>query len=210
MGAASAAPFSFMSSQKPSRRAVLASAAVVPVAALTSPAQTTSTPEGALSATQLKTLEAFVDRLIPADELGPGAAAAGAHLYIHIQLAGYLAGEKAAFTAGLDGMDAYARRVHGAAFADLTGQQKDGILTAMEGNTLEGVANSRNFFRRAGRLTLEGTFGDPHYGGNRNGVGWDIIRYPGPRPAVGAEMQQLGVAPEPYRRSAWGVDEHGH
>ena len=99
-----------MDNTKPSRRAVLATAAVVPVAALTSSAQTVSTPEGALSAAQLKTLEAFVDRLIPADELGPGAAAAGAHLYIHIQLAGYLAGEKAAFVNGLDGMEVYAQR----------------------------------------------------------------------------------------------------
>ncbi len=195
---------------KPSRRAVLASAAVVPVAALTSSAQTAPVPEGALTAGQLKTLEAFVDRLIPADELGPGAAAAGAHLYIHIQLAGYLAGEKAAFVGGLDGIDAYAKRVHNAAFADLAPAQKDSILTAMEGNTLEGVANSRNFFTRARRLTLEGTFGDPHYGGNRNGIGWDIIRYPGPRPAVGPEMQQLGKAAEPYRRSAWGASEHDH
>ena len=210
MGDGFGCPLFFMSEQKPSRRAVLASAAVVPVAALTSPAQTTETPEGALTAPQLRTLEAFVDRLIPADEIGPGAAAAGAHLYIHIQLAGYLAAEKAAFSAGLDGIDAYARRVHGAAFADVTGEQKDAMLTAMEANTLEGVANSRNFFTRARRLTLEGTFGDPHYGGNRNGIGWDILRYPGPRPAVGPEMQQLGVAPEPYRRSAWGVDEHGH
>ena len=50
----------------------------------------------------------------------------------------------------------------------------------------------------------------PLTGGMVGVIGWDIIRYPGPRPAVGAEMQQLGVAPEPYRRSAWGVDEHGH
>jgi gluconate 2-dehydrogenase gamma chain len=100
--------------------------------------------------------------------------------------------------------------MHNSAFADLTAAQKDAILTAMDSNTLEGVANSRNFFTRARRLTLEGTFGDPHYGGNRNGIGWDIIRYPGPRPAVGPEMQRLGVTPEPYRRSAWGIDEHEH
>src|SRR5258708_5821760 len=48
----------------------------------------------ALTPGQLKTLEAFIDRLIPEDENGPGAVAAGAQDYINIQLAGYLAPEK--------------------------------------------------------------------------------------------------------------------
>ena len=29
--------------------------------------------------------------------------------------------------------------------------------------------------------TLQGTFGDPYYGGNANFVGWDLIGYPGVR-----------------------------
>ena len=27
--------------------------------------------------------------------------------------------------------------------------------------------------------TLQGTFGDPYYGGNANFVGWDLIGFPG-------------------------------
>ncbi len=157
----------------------------------------------------MKTLEAFVDRLIPADELGPGAVAAGAQNYIDTQLAGYLAGEKAAFVAGLEGLDAYAQRVYSTPFAQLTAEKRDEVLTATDGNKADGFANARNFFTRARRLTLEGTFGDPHYGGNKNGIGWDIIRYPGPRPATGPEDQQLDKLPQPYRRSAWGA-EHEH
>lgn len=157
----------------------------------------------------MKTLEAFIDQLIPQDELGPGAVAAGAQNYIDIQLAGYLAGEKQAFVAGLEGLEAYAKRVHGAAFTDLSPEKRDEVLTAMDGNKAEGFANARNFFTRARRLTLEGTFGDPHYGGNKNGVGWDIIRYPGPRLVTEAEDQRMDELPEPYRRSAWGA-EHEH
>ncbi|MEO8099165.1 MAG: gluconate 2-dehydrogenase subunit 3 family protein [Acidobacteriota bacterium] len=193
----------------PSRRAVLASAALVPVAALTVPAQQTAVV-ATLSPDQLKTLEAFVDRLIPADELGPGAAAAGAHNYINIQLAGYLAPERTAFLTGLDGLDAYANRVHGAGFGQLSAAQRDEVLTAMDQNKAEGFQNARNFFNRARRLTLEGTFGDPHYGGNNNGIGWDIIRYPGPRPAVTPEQQRLSNPATPYRNSAWGTSEHEH
>jgi len=198
-----------MKETHPTRRAVIASAAIVPVATLTSSAQQPESA-GALTAAQMKTLEAFVDRLIPSDELGPGAVAAGAQNYINIQLAGYLAPEKAAFVAGLEGIEAYAKRAHGTAFTDLSPEKRDEVLAAMDTGRAEGFTNARNFFTRARRLTLEGTFGDPHYGGNTNGIGWDIIRYPGPRPAVEADQQRLAPPVAPYRRSAWGTTEHEH
>src|SRR5438552_314892 len=89
-----------------SRRAVIVSAAIVPVSAITAAAQPAAS---ALSAPQLRLLEAFVDRLIPKDDLGPGAAEAGAANYINRCLADYLAGEKAAFIEGLEATDAFAR-----------------------------------------------------------------------------------------------------
>ena len=39
--------------------------------------------------------------------------------------------------------------------------------------------------------TLQGTFGDPYYGGNANFIGWDLIGYPGVRTMVTAADQQL-------------------
>jgi gluconate 2-dehydrogenase gamma chain len=158
----------------------------------------------------MNTLKAFVDRLIPEDDLGPGAVAAGAHNYIDIQLAGYLVSEKAAFVTGLEGLDAYATRVAGVPFAELSPEKRDEIMTAMDTGKADGFTNARNFFTRARRLTLEGTFGDPHYGGNNYGIGWDIIRYPGPRLAVGPEEQRIGAPATPYRNSAWGAAEHEH
>lgn len=195
---------------KTTRREVLASAAIVPVAALTSSAQQAEAPAGALTAAQMNTLKAFVDRLIPEDELGPGAVAAAAHNYINVQLAGYLAAEKDAFANGLDGLRTYAMRVAGSPFAELSAAKRDEIMLAMDTGKSDGFANARNFFTRARRLTLEGTFGDPHYGGNNNGIGWDIIRYPGPRPAVGPELQRIETPATPYRKSAWGNAEHEH
>ena len=41
--------------------------------------------------------------------------------------------------------------------------------------------------------TLQGTFGDPFYGGNANFVGWDFLGYPGLRLAVTADEQRLGA-----------------
>jgi gluconate 2-dehydrogenase gamma chain len=188
-----------------SRRTVIASAALVPVAAITSAAQ----PETALSAAQLRTLEAFVDRLIPKDELGPSATESGVAVYINRSLGDYLAPEKAAFIAGLEATDAFARRTEDRAFAELSPEKQDAVLTAVDNGTAAGFADARVFFGRVRRLALEGMFGDPSYGGNRNFAGWDLIRYPGPRLAVSPEDQKMGVAIKPLRSSAYG-NGHGH
>ena len=148
----------------------------------------------------MKTLVAFIDRLIPRDELGPGAVEAGAQIYIDRVLAGPNAGEKTSFVQGLEAMDAYAKKNHGAALAELSAEKRDQVLNEIVGSP---------FFTRARRLTLEGMFSDPYYGGNKNFAGWDLIRYPGPRPAVAAGDQALNADVKPYRVSAYGV-KYGH
>ena len=190
-----------------SRRAVIVSAALVPVAAITAAAQRS---QSALSAGQLRILSAFVDRLIPKDELGPGASESGVPEYINRSLGDYLAAEKPAFVEGLEATDALARRTQNAAFADLTPAQQDALLTSMENGSAEGFANSQAFFNRARRLALEGMFGDPYYGGNKNFAGWDLIKYPGPRLATTADDQKMGVEIKPYHHSAYGSADHGH
>lgn len=182
-----------------SRRALIQGAAFVPLAALSLHAQQPA-QQTALTPTQMRTLAAFIDRLIPRDELGPGAIEAGAQIYIDRVLAGPNANEKASFIQGLQAVDAYAQRVHGAALAELSVEKRDQVLTAM-------VADP--FFNRARRLTIEGMFSDPYYGGNRNFAGWDLIRYPGPRPAVAPEDQAMNRDVKPYRVSAYG-SKYGH
>jgi gluconate 2-dehydrogenase gamma chain len=190
-----------------SRRSVLASATIVPVAALTAAAQTSKT---ALSPSERQILEAFVDRLVPKDELGPGALEMGAANYIDICLADYLAAEKASFVEGLAAVDAFSRKEQGAPFIELSAEKKDAVLTAMDdGNATGFTPNSRVFFNRVRRLTLEGMFSDPYYGGNKNFAGWDLIRYPGPRLAVGPDDQKMSTLPKPLHQSAYGAD-HGH
>jgi gluconate 2-dehydrogenase gamma chain len=190
-----------------SRRSLIAGAALVPVAALTAAGQ--SAVQSVFSAAERKTLEAFVDRLVPKDELGPGAVECGAVNYIDQALAAALADEKESFHEGLAAVDAFARRAHDAPFADLTPDKQDAVLTAMDTGNAAGFANARGVFARFRRLTLEGMFSDPYYGGNTSFRGWDLIRYPGPRVAVSPEDQQIKVAIKPYRRSALGAN-NGH
>ena len=82
----------------------------------------------------------------------------------------------------------------------------------MESGSAEGFPNARAFFNRARRLTMEGMFGDPYYGGNKNFAGWDLIRYPGPRLATTQDDQKMGVEIKPYHHSAYGAagENHGH
>ena len=157
---------------------------------------------------QRRTLEAFLDRLCPADELGPGAVEMGAQNYIEVQLGDYLAPEKQAFLDGLTAVDAYARESQGSSLADLPADKREQVLTDIDSGKTS--PNTRAFFVRARRLMLEGMFGDPHYGGNKNFAGWDLIQYPGPRLATSPDMQKMGVPIAPYHRSAWGPEHNGH
>jgi Gluconate 2-dehydrogenase subunit 3 len=133
----------------------------------------------------------------------------GAITYIDQALAGALADEKTSFLQGLSAVDAYSRKTHDAPFADLPDDQKDAVIAAMENGTAAGFDNARGVFARFRRLTLEGMFSDPYYGGNTSFKGWDLIRYPGPRVAVSPEDQQMRVEIKPYRRSALGAN-NGH
>ncbi|HEX5226410.1 MAG TPA: gluconate 2-dehydrogenase subunit 3 family protein [Bryobacteraceae bacterium] len=195
------------------RRTVLVSAAIVPVAALTATAQTPARPQGpsALSDSQLRLLATIVDRIIPQDELSPSASECGVTEYINRSLGDHLAAEKPAFIEGLEMTDAFARRSQDKAFVDLSADKQDAVLTAMDNGTAEGFSNAKAFFGRARRLTLEGMFGDPYYGGNKNFAGWDLIKYPGPRLATTVDDQKMGVEIKPLHRSAYGAgSEHGH
>jgi gluconate 2-dehydrogenase gamma chain len=197
------------------RRTVIASAAIVPVAALTATGQTPApSAPSALSDAQLRLLAAFVDRLIPKDELGPSASESGVPEYINRSLGDFLASEKPAFIEGLEATDAFARQSQERPFIQLSPEKQDAVLMAMENGSAAGFANARVFFNRARRLALEGMCGDPYYGGNKDFAGWDLIKYPGPRLASTAAEQKMGVEIKPYHHSAYpsgpAGEKHGH
>jgi len=50
---------------------------------------------------------------------------------------------------------------------------------------------------------MQGTFGDPIYGGNEGFVGWDLIGYPGVRTVVTPAEQKLLSPPTRVRTSAY-------
>jgi hypothetical protein len=204
-----------------SRRTVMAGATLVPLAALM-PAPPAEAQSPATASTtvfnrdQRQILEAFIDRLIPADEIGPGAVECGVADYIDRCLAGFNAAEKPQFLEGLAALDLHALRTEHIAFASLPTDRRDAVLTAVDNNQVPGL---KDFFNRVRRLTLEGMFSDPVYGGNKNFAGWDLIRYPGAKLAVGPEDQKMTTPPKPYRRELYTTEgpgqshtgeDHGH
>jgi gluconate 2-dehydrogenase gamma chain len=156
----------------------------------------------ALTAVEAEALEAIVDRLIPADANGPGAAEARAARYIDRALAGELASLRSTYSAGLAAVDAYARSQFGAALADLDSGQQDAVLTAMEQNVATGFpGGSRVFFELVREHCLQGMFGDPVHGGNEDFIGWDLIGFPGVKLSFSAAEQEMDVTVVPAHKS---------
>ncbi len=131
------------------RRVVLGSVLAVSVASLLPidprrAARAATPAKAVLPAELLTTLDAFADRIIPADENGPGARAAGAATYIDRSLGDWNAGELAALSAGLRAIDAFARSRFATNFTALSDAQKDELLTAMEAGQAEGFADAQS------------------------------------------------------------------
>ncbi len=192
------------------RSAALGAIAAVPANVLAQAAS--AAPYLTLTTAEATTLEALVARLIPSDGNGPGALEAGASRYIDRALASALAGQRPAYAANLAALESYARSTAGASFAALPPERQDELVGALEENRAPGfMPSSSAFFELVLGHTLEGTFGDPHYGGNRDFIGWELLGYPGLRLAVTAEQQRMNAALEPLQRSAYDhaqFDEH--
>jgi gluconate 2-dehydrogenase gamma chain len=195
-------------SQVVSRREVLkrvgiaGAAAAMPIDALAQAAAPRG-PLETLTETEAATLEAIVARLIPTDALGPGAAEARAARYIDWALNGFLSPSRDTYRTGLAGIEAYAQRAKGAAFTQLSAQNQDAVLGEMERNAAPGFNGAAFFFNLVLGHTIQGTFCDPHYGGNANFVGWDLLGYPGIRLTATANDQRLDAAPKPTHISAY-------
>lgn len=155
-------------------------------------------------------LAAFVDRIVPADDTGPSASECGVVRYINRSLAEWNQAETATLSTGLQALDQAARDRHSQDFAALSAEQQDQLLGELETGTLAGVVNPQQLFNRLHRLTLEGMFSDPYYGGNANYAGWDLIGYPGAVLASTQDMQKMGERLPALHTSAYGAEHDGH
>jgi gluconate 2-dehydrogenase gamma chain len=165
-------------------------------------------PLNARTAHEADVLDRIAELLVPSDENGPGATEAMAVRYIDRALAGALSGQRKTYTVGLEALERYARQTRGGPFLALTETQQISLLIDVESGTATGAnvgfdGSSAAFFALMRGHVMQGTFGDPVYGGNENFVGWDLIGYPGVRTTVTPAEQKLLTPPTRVRRSAY-------
>ncbi|MFF2483416.1 gluconate 2-dehydrogenase subunit 3 family protein [Paenibacillus sp. NPDC058071] len=153
---------------------------------------------------QFQITEAAVERIFPADDLGPGAKALGVAFFIDHQLAGpwginardYMTGpfheaeatqgyqlgfkRHELIAMGLNKIRDYTTEKYQKRFTELTPEEQDAVLTALEKDEvkMKGVPSS-TFFQLLRQLTIEGVYADPLYSGNRNMDAWRMRNYPG-------------------------------
>jgi len=200
------------------RAGMLGAAAALPGAAAAAPAVADAAASDALkalTAAEATTLDAVLQRLFPTDATGPGAKEANVLRYIDWALAGDLSVFRGPYASALAAIDAYAVQTYGAAFAALTTVQQDQLLTNMEAGAPESTINNKSnpqigfapsstaVFEMIRTHALQGMFGDPAHGGNVGFVGWNLVRFPGPRLVVSDHEQQLDVVPKKALKSTY-------
>jgi gluconate 2-dehydrogenase gamma chain len=136
-----------------------------------------------LTVEEAKTLEAICGQIVPADQ-DPGAVQAGAVNYIDRQLVGYLKRHQKAYREGLIGVDQSSRALHGTRFHELTPEKQLALLEKLEKGEAPGEVwkrrSSKAFFALVVDHTMQGFYGDPRHGGNRDGVSWKMLDLPYP------------------------------
>ncbi|GAB3003025.1 gluconate 2-dehydrogenase subunit 3 family protein [Amycolatopsis acidiphila] len=131
-------------------------------------------------------LDALVEEILPGEEGSPGASEAGVVEYIDRSLAGFLRDLQPVYRAGLTAL----RELSGdVTFSDLdAGARREFVATLAESPDFAG-----RFFRIVREHTVQGYFGDPAYGGNRDLAGWKLVGFPGAQWGYSAEQMRPGV-----------------
>lgn len=131
-------------------------------------------------------VDAIAEQIIPADH-DQGAHDAGVVHYIDRQLAGVFEEHRAAYRAGIAGVQQSSSLMFGGSFETLAWEQQNAVLQALERGEAPGAiwdtVSQRGFFALIRDHTMQGFYGDPRHGGNRGFVSFRMIGLD-PPPAV--------------------------
>jgi gluconate 2-dehydrogenase gamma chain len=142
--------------------------------------------------------EALCERLIPGDR-DAGAREAGVVEFIDRQLVLHYRRDQGAYRAGLAAMDGASRSLFGPGFCALDPSRQDVLLAHMERDEVpaeawsSAVISPRAFFALVREHAMQGFYGDPRHGGNRNGASWRMVGLPYP-PVRGRDPYRFGAA----------------
>jgi len=139
-----------------------------------------------LSDAQALTLAALCDQIVPADDF-PSASKAGVVTYIDRQLARTYKRHRNSYRDGLEQADAISRERFGRDVVALSAPQQVEIVGAIE-------RQNRKFFDLLRGHTLEGYYGSPRHGGNRDAQSWRMLGLTEP-PVLGRAQYDLRKGP---------------
>jgi gluconate 2-dehydrogenase gamma chain len=130
---------------------------------------------------QVATLEAIAEQIIPADQ-DPGAKEAGSVRYIDRVLAAEQADRKPIYAAGLEGLDQTCQLLYDRDFVRLSSDEQTAVLAAVEKGEAPGeiwkTVSSPQFFELVWIHVLEGYYGPPEHGGNKDYASWKMVGFP--------------------------------
>lgn len=161
---------------------------------------------------------AATDRLIPADDHGPGALETNVPVFIDMQMLGdfgnaadwymqppFLSAKPEmgyqspltpaqTYRKGIKATEDYCKKTYNKSFSDLSNSEKDTVLGQLQTEEIEfSELSSAQFFSFLLQNTKEGYFADPIHGGNKNLASWKMIGFPGARASYKEWVDYPGV-----------------
>ncbi len=131
-----------------------------------------------LTESEAETLSAISEQIIPTDQ-DPGAITAGVPNFIDRQLVGPYKRFQEVYRSGLAGVDETSRAMFGARFSALAWDKQTKVLQEMEAGKVQGPAwtsqSAAAFFVLVRDHSLQGFYGSPRHGGNRNYVSYRML-----------------------------------
>jgi gluconate 2-dehydrogenase gamma chain len=128
---------------------------------------------------EAKLLTAIAEQIVPADEY-PGATDAGVVNFIDKQLAGFYSDQVENYRNGLAAFQQYCKERVGNNFEELDWDTQTNVLKDLEANRIDFAYWKENsgsqFFNMLRNHTMQGFYGSPRHGGNKNYVSYKMMR----------------------------------
>jgi gluconate 2-dehydrogenase gamma chain len=120
-----------------------------------------------LSDDHAQTLAVLCDEIVPADDF-PSASQAGVLIYIDHQLARHYRRFRKTYARGLEQTESISESQFRLHLTQASAEQRPDVVHAL-------VQQNPAFFELVRKHTLEGYYGSPRHGGNRDAVSWRML-----------------------------------
>jgi gluconate 2-dehydrogenase gamma chain len=127
---------------------------------------------------EARTVTAIGEQIIPADQ-DPGATYAGCTNFIDRQLVGPYKRFQSAYRTGIEGVQETSVAMYGGRFESLSWERQTAVLKALEAGKAPGptwkTQSAAEFFETIRDHVMQGFYGSPRHGGNRDYVSYRML-----------------------------------